>query len=317
MVSRRDEENIPYSNAGDYLAELLTKSELPSEITTFDNFVQDICSQSYPHYNFNTWHVRKLASHVDTVINDPVNKYLLAALPRYHLKSTVLGYFTSIYRMLTSFGDGMYISYKDELANYHISNIKNFVRENPILSKIMEDTSKQSDTIINYRIGRGRRCRMYSSGVLSVKRGMHTDTITICDDVLGDLQNPMVLTELDKVKRIYNAEILNIPNKDCPLFVYGTVIDYTDLLYTLRENEEYHPLWLPAIDPDPEHDILWPSRYDKEWLMRRRGRTSAEWKAFSTEFLLTPIMATEAFLSREEVDKVTDRNLKDYAVPGY
>jgi hypothetical protein len=300
---------------------MMGKSVEESSIGTFDDFVQNIFSKSYPQFDFNTWHIRKIAHIVDEVIANPTSKSLLAVLPRYHLKSTILGYASSIYRMLTTYGDGMYVSYKDELASYHLSNIKNCIRGNQFLNGLFYDNTRQSDSTINYKIG-NRRSRIFGTGILAMKRGIHTDTITICDDILGDLQNPMILTELEKVKRLFEAEIVNIPNKNCPMFVFGTVIDYSDLLYSLRDNPNFTQIWLPAMYPDPEHEVLWETQYDKEWLMRRRGTTSGEWRAFSTEFLLTPVMATEAYISRDEIDKVIDKTLmnnsmhKPYSMKG-
>lgn len=307
------EDMVAYSDSAELLSDLLTESEVPFEIKSFDDFVQTICANSYPQHEFNTWHIRLLSHLVDETILDPVSKFLLAVLPRYHLKSTILGYFSMIYRMLTSYGDGVYVSFKDELANYHLSNIKNCVRANQILSKFMIDRSPQSDINVSYKIG-AKICRVFGSGILAVKRGIHTDVLLVADDLLGNVENPMVLTELDKAKRIFQTEVTNIPNRDCPMFVFGTPIDYNDLLYSLKDNPNYKSIWLPALYPDAEHDILWEKKYDKEWLQRRKGLTSGEWRAFSTEFLLTPVMATEAFITKEEIDKVIDKTLKNHSV---
>jgi hypothetical protein len=308
------EDRISIKEALDLFNAAFTGESLnDTKFTTFDDFVQDVFAKSYPQHNFNTWHIRKLSHTVDEVINNPVSKNLLGVLPRYHLKSTILGYASSIYRMLTAFGDGMYISFKDELASYHLSNIKNCISMNPILNPLFVDNTRQSESTINYKIG-NRRCRMIGSGILAMKRGIHTDTITICDDILGDLQNPMVLTQLETVKRLYRMETVNIPNKNCPMFVFGTVIDYSDLLYSLKDDPNYTSLWLPALYPDPDHDVLWEAEYNREWLERRRGTTSGEWRAFSTEFLLTPVMATEAYINRDEISKVINKNLTNHSL---
>jgi hypothetical protein len=41
---------------------------------------------------------------------------------------------------------------------------------------------------------------------------------------------------------------------------------------------------------------------------------SIKWKAFSTEFLLTPVMALEAYITGEDMDKVTDEKLRAYGI---
>jgi hypothetical protein len=290
------------------------EEENPIRGMSFEDFVQDIFSKSYPMHDFNAWHIHFICNQVDKLLLKPSNRYLTAALPRYHLKSTILGEAISVYRMLTAYGDGMYISFKDELAMYHLSHIKEAIRTNPTLSKSLIDMSPQSDAIINYKMG-NKKMKIFGSGIMAVKRGIHTDTIVIADDILGDLANPMVLTEMDKVKRLFNAEIMNIPNKECPLFVFGTVMDYSDILFTLKDNPNFLSIWLPAINPTIDREILWPEKFDRQTLDDKKNST--DWKSFSTEFLLTPMMATEAFMTREQLAKVINKNLQNFKVPGW
>jgi len=311
------EELVPERDVGKYLRNLVFSSdeeENPFTTLSFEDFVQDIFSKSYPMHNFNVWHIHYLCAQVDQLLLKPTNRYLTAALPRYHLKSTILGEAASIYRMLTAYGDGMYISFKDELAMYHLSHIKEAIRINENLNKYLTDMSPQSDAIINYRMG-SKKMKIFGSGVMAVKRGIHTDTIVVADDILGDLANPMVLTEMDKVKRLFNAEIMNIPNAQCPLFVFGTVMDYSDILFTLRKNANFVSIWLPAINPTIDRDILWPEQFDRKVLDDKKDAT--DWRAFSTEFLLTPMLATEAFFTREQLDTVINKDLKNFQCPGF
>ena len=314
IKTRELEDLVDYSNASKLLREFAIETKTPFEMRSFDDFVQGIFAKSMPQYNFNTWHIRKLAYEIDQVLLKPRNKYLEVVLPRYHLKSTIVGYASSIYRMLTSYGDGMYISFKDELAQYHLSNIKNIIRSTKTLSEVMVDLSSQSDANINYKIG-SRRMRIFGSGLFAVKRGIHTDSIVVADDLMGDLQNQLVLTEIEKGKRIFNAEVMNIPNTECPLFVFGTVIDYTDLLYTLKDNPNFRSIWLPALYPDADHEVLWEDKFNREILEERKITTG--WKAFSTEFLLTPLMSMEAFITRDQLDGIIDKSLRNFVVPGF
>jgi hypothetical protein len=314
IKSFSNEELVSYSDSAELLGELLTESEVPFEVGSFDNFVQTIFAKSMPQYNFNTWHVRKICAEIDNALMKPRNRYLEIVLPRYHLKSTIVGYGATIYRMLTSYGDGMYVSFKDELAQYHLGNIKKIIEDSKELSSVMTDLNPRSDTAIHYKVG-SRKMKMFGSGIFAVKRGIHTDLVLIGDDLMGDLQNQLVLTEIEKAKRIFNAEVMNIPNAECPLFVFGTVIDYTDLLYSLKDNPSFTSIWLPALYPDAEHEVLWEEKFNKEILEERKAATG--WKAFSTEFLLTPLMSTEAFVTRDELDKVIDKSLKNYTIPGW
>jgi len=312
------EETIPFSEAYKELSDLLTTPDTILDIGSFENFVLEQGPRSFPMYSWNSWHIRKMCAAVDEMLSSN-NKYLLAVLPRYHLKSTILNNFLSIYRMLTmatSYGEGLIISYKEELATIHSVHTKEIIRNNEYLSSIMQDLSLQSDSSISYKIG-NKRCRVYSSGIFGVKRGLHTNLLTCVDDVQGDLQNPMTFTEIEKSTRMFDAEILNIPNKDCPLVIFGTVISNNDLLFHLKEKEAFqeHMLWMPALYPDSEHEVLWEEMYNKIWLDQRK--IDGGWKAFSTEFLLTPIYSTEAFFTHEQLSKTIDKSLTNYQPPGW
>jgi hypothetical protein len=108
---------------------------------------------------------------------------------------------------------------------------------------------------------------------------------------------------------------MNLPNRGCPLFVFGTVMDYSDILYSLRRRENFTSIWMPALNPDPEHEVLWEELFNKERLEERKLNTG--WKSFATEFLLMPMMSTEAALPRELLDKVIEKDLRNFQVPGY
>lgn len=306
------EDEVLFTDAYNELSEMLVASDIPLEYNSFEEFVQDQGPKTFPQYNFNVWHIRYMCNKIDKLLTSN-NKNLLAVLPRYHLKSTILNNFFSIYRMLYTSGEGLCVSYKEELASIHLYHTKEMIRNNKEFSKCMIDLSTQSDSTINYKIG-SRRCKIYPSGIFGVKRGLHTDIICIADDLQGDLHGPMTFTEIEKSIRIFDAEIFNIPNKQCPLLIFGTVISSNDLLFHLKEKETFQEnmVWMPAVYPDDEHEVLWEDMYDRAWLDQRK--IDGGWKAFSTEFLLVPILSTEAFFSSEQLMKVVDKNLTNYQV---
>ena len=312
--SRKSDETIDFSQSGNLLSDLLLDANLPFDVGTFEDFTFNVFAKSFPNYKFNSWYQHKICSIVDKVLAKPTNRYLLAALPRGHLKSTLIGYSGTIYSMLTGFGDGLYLSVKTELADYHLSNIKSAVRNNDLLSSVLYDLRPESDSGIHYRLG-SKRMRMYGEGILSAQRGRHFDFLAVVDDVLGDVANPLVLTELDKAKRLFESEVIPTLNPGCPLFVYGTVMAETDLLFDLRKNPLFEVIWYPAIDPDPEHDVLWPERFNRQAL--EDTKSIVGWKSFSTEYLLVPLSSTEAFFTRDMLDPCIKKELKSFQVPGW
>jgi hypothetical protein len=315
-VNKTFEGSFPVEIAADEFFSRLTAEDVPMPAANFDEFVQEIFSKSYPGYDFNTWHVRLLCSKAQEAFDSVDNPYLLAVLPRYHLKSSILGYASSIYRMLKSFGEGLYISYKEDLANIHAYHIKKTVSENSELSKIMIDLSPQSDSVLNYRIGK-KQLKMYTSGITAVKRGLHADSIVIGDDLMGDVLNPMIMTDIENTKKLFDAEIMQIPNQGCPMFVFGTIISDEDLFFHLKAKPRFKErvIWLPALNPDEEHDVLWEARFPRKWLEAQKDEIG--WKAFSTEFLLVPVLSTQAFFTKDQLDTVICSDLINYGVPGY
>jgi hypothetical protein len=311
-MPKLNNDTIDFNQGYKALSDLLVSKDVPIEITSFDRFVQEIGCKSYPDYKFDSWHIRKICQWCDEVMASD-RRLGLAALPRGHLKSTLLGYLFSIYRFLTGFGDSLYVSYKEELSLYHMSNIKSAINNNPILNKFCKDLTPTSNSQIHYRVG-SKVIRMFGSGIFAVKRGLHCNGVVIVDDILGTVDNPMVLTELNHAENNFNSEIVPIPNRGCPMLIYGTVMDYSDLLFKLKENPQYQnppPLWLPALNPTPDHEVLW-DRYDKVELEKRKQQQG--WKAFSTEYLLIPVLALNAFFSREDMDKIINKKLVDYKI---
>jgi hypothetical protein len=61
--------------------------------------------------------------------------------------------------------------------------------------------------------------------------------------------------------------------------------------------------------------VLWQEQFGAEVLAQKKEATG--WKAFSTEFLLTPLMATMAFFNREELEKIINKSLQNFQVPGF
>jgi hypothetical protein len=313
--SKEYENYYPVEVAADEFFARLTTSDVPLPFTNFDDFVQNVFAKSYPGYDFNTWHVRLIATKVEEAFNSPDNPYLLAVLPRYHLKSSILGYASSVYRMLKSHGEGLYISYKEDLANIHSYHIKRAINDNLELSKIMTDLSPQSDSLINYKIGK-KQVKIYTSGILAVKRGLHADCIVIGDDLMGDVLNPMLMTDIEKTKKLFDAEIMQIPNPGCPFFVYGTIISYEDLFFYLKDKPRFgqRVIWMPAEHPDEEHEVLWEAKYPMSWLKKQKEEIG--WKAYNTEFMLVPVLSTQAFFTKDQLDPVIMKGT-NYAVPGF
>ena len=284
---------------------------------TFSEFVSEVFSQSFKDFDFN-WHHKVLCEDVEEALSSKM--FYAAVLPRYHSKSTILGYAFSVWAMdVFKPCDILYLSYRDGMSAYHIGKIKESIRNNPILSSRYVDLSPQAEASARYEID-GFESRILRGGILTFKRGMHPKVV-IVDDPLSDPQNPLNYTQIKKVSTRFKSEIINLPTVDGFMIVMGTTMVKGDLLHELKDIEGFRYRFMPVYNPtDYSPDLqeeygnietLWEKKYSREWLESRRGISK---KAFSTEFLLTPVLETDAYFTREEIEAVVDSSLKNYSV---
>ncbi len=237
--------------------------------------------------------------------------------PRAHLKTTVIGQAFPFWLMFRSaentLVDGMYFSYKAELANEKLRDLKRIIRSNSY-TRFWRDLKPTSDSVLDYLIDWGNgpiaEATLKGSGIMSATRGRHPK-FTICDDILSDFSNPLSSTELQLINRIFRQVIMSLPadEKDI-LCLIGTPQSYDDILYQLATSEEW--LWLiyPAVTDWIEETTQWPEKFDFDRLMRIRSQIKPT--AFEVEYQLTPITVTDQFLTREDVLMSVDSELEPW-----
>ena len=94
--------NLHDGAAFDELFKMATTTDMPIDVKSFDDFVQNVFSLSYPNYDMNTWHIRLIAQKIDSMLADPnMDKNLLGVFPRYHLKSTILEIFSFLKTLIS------------------------------------------------------------------------------------------------------------------------------------------------------------------------------------------------------------------------
>jgi intein/homing endonuclease len=225
--------------------------------------------------------------------------------------STVVGYATTIYRLLQGH-DMLYLSYRDSMSRYHTANIKEIVATNPILSKRMEDMSPLSEAMCKFRVDGVKTVRVLSGGVFSFKRGTHVSGGAILDDILRDPESPLSFIQVKKVEQHVLTEIINIPNKGAPMIIMGTPMHPADLLMTLEHHESFRHVRWPVYEPVPGRHILWPEMYDEVWL--EEHKKASGWRSFQTEFMLVPVSETESFFRSDEVFALVDATLRNHSL---
>jgi hypothetical protein len=226
--------------------------------------------------------------------------------PRFHLKSTVaLGYIAwKLFRMDDVYNEYSFMSYRGDLAGYHLKRLKRYIGALPECFQDYRNTT-QSDIIVAYtKDGKDFVCE--PEGVLVFKRGKHPKEM-ICDDILRDPETHMDLSQLEKIKRTFFEEVEQMP-KDA-LHIVGTPQDREDLFYALSQTPTYDVKSYPAIHP-VTGKALWEEYYPLTRLAEIRATIGD--KAFRKEFLCEPVRSTEAFISMEELAQITNKELRNY-----
>tara|TARA_Y100000310_G_scaffold341182_1_gene439536 strand:+ start:20543 stop:22189 length:1647 start_codon:yes stop_codon:yes gene_type:complete len=305
-TSLRPKDQFSLLDAVDHLADGLIDRQ-PINVGSFWEFVRDIWSLSYEDQNFfKAWHVGVICEDVERALQE--GKNYVAVLPRFHLKSTILGHAFSIWRFLTASTDTgiLYLSYSDGMSQYHISEINKSVRRNPQLKEWMIDKSPKADFAFRYHIN-NRQAEIKHGGLFSFKRGMHVNGAVIADDILRDPDNPLNLSQLIKAEEHFFAETMYIANKNVPTFVLGTPMAPNDIFAKLQDNELFISRVLPALDPVPDRRVLFPERISEEELLQYKRSHP---KAFASEMMLVPYLSTESYISDDEIQAIEDPTLK-------
>jgi len=291
------------------LAEGLTVHQA-IKVGSFWEFLRDIWSQSFDHPEyFRAWHVGVLAEDIERCLQE--GKNYVAVLPRFHFKSTILGHAFSIWQLLRATRDCsvLYLSYSDQMARYHISEMNKAVNRNPQIKEWMKNRSPKADFSFRYHIN-SNPMEVSHGGLFSFKRGMHVNGALIADDVLRDPDNPLNLGQIYKVEDHFLTESMFIPLKGVPVIVLGTPMMPGDLLTKLQEDDRFISRTLPALDPVPGRRVLMPELYSEDWLLQQQ---KARPKSFASEFLLVPHLSTESYFESEDIAKCEVRSLQNHS----
>tara|TARA_R110000765_G_scaffold219796_1_gene323847 strand:+ start:820 stop:2463 length:1644 start_codon:yes stop_codon:yes gene_type:complete len=279
-------------------------------IGTFWEFVRDVWSLSFERPElFKAWHVKFLCEELEATIND--NSNYAAILPRAHFKSTILGHAFALWLLLRAKTDTriLYLSYSDTMAKYHMSEINKEVSRNPKISKWIRNEAPKADYTFRYRHANGSSLEIEHGGLFSFKRGMHVNGALIADDILKDPENPLNLSQINKIEDHFMTESMFIPNQGVPVVVMGTPMLPGDILAKLETDTRFKHRKLPAFDPVPGRRVLMPELYSEEWLLEQQ---KAKPKSFASEFLLQPFLSQESYFSEEDIAKTLDYTLRSY-----
>lgn len=228
---------------------------------------------------------------------------LLIGAPREHAKTTQM----SVARTLKALGDNPELRIKivaanDSLARAVLREIRANIERNQDLRDLYpglrpdEDAGWAKERLFVRRRTLAKDPSVEASGVLSTGTGGRAD-ILIFDDVV-DLRNAIQLPALrDQVKRAVYEVWLNLLTPEGIAYYVATVWHEADLTSELAGLGQYpaNPVWgkwwRAAIN---EHTgrVLWPSRWSKEALARKKLEIGP--RPFARQYQLVPLSEDES-----------------------
>lgn len=247
------------------------------------------------------------------------NKLTAKLCARKHLKSTTIysHVMWKLWKCHTVSFEGLYLSFKEDMAAYHTANVKKLVKANPFFSDVYNLTS--ADSILNYSWDPGDdndypvRFSVKPGGMLSFKRGRHP-RIVWADDILADPQNELNLTVINSITRAFFEDVMSLPQEGGELHVWGTPQDDSDLFFQIKKRGRVkgpdNPggfYWTrePAIRNWKDKEVVWKELFTFKRLMEIRDEILD--KAFNKEYMVSPVRSENTFFKRAELEAVATR----------
>ena len=206
--------------------------------------------------------------------------------------------------------DIRYFSYKEELAGWHISNIKSLITKNPYFDEII-DMKSSAENVAQDSWDRKHIINIRPVGIVSFTRGLKASSI-YCDDILSDPTNPIHPTVILKINDIFKSVILESLKPGGEIHIIGSPLSKADLYFDPAIQTEFHTTFNPAIiqDDDGNEISAWPEFYSLETL-KKKVFVMGE-KAFQAEMMMEPYYSTDSYFKKEQLRKdVVNPNLKN------
>ena len=246
------------------------------------------------------------------------NEWFMRVSAKDHLKSTSLyaDFMWKLLRFPFKNKEYHYFSYQDMMAGYHISKIKDLIRNNPYYTSCI-DLKPTAESVIKYswdsRIsGKGMHITTLDPhGLLSFKRGIHCDGVYV-DDPLQDPDNKLILTKVEKINKIIKTQILDMPKKGGFCKIVGTPQTTTDFFFDKEMKKKFAVIVQPA-EKDPVNKIsLWPEHMDWQELQDRKAIRGQ--KIYNQEYLCSPVYSENSFFTEDEINKVINPDLLNRSI---
>jgi hypothetical protein len=237
------------------------------------------------------------------------NKRTATLSARKHLKSITM-YAWVMWRLLrlTNSERGYYMSYTQDMSIYHTKNIKSYIQANPLFSGIIDLSRGSSNMDYLYK---GNRFIVEATGIGTFNRGRHCEWV-VCDDILQDPTSELNFNVIEKINKVFFEEVMSIPREGGEIHLVGTSQHDQDLFFKIlrmvnKDREEGRKdSWnweeYKGILNETDKLTLWPELFPYERMVQLREELGE--RAFSKEYMCSPVWSEGAYFKREELMKV-------------
>lgn len=238
------------------------------------------------------------------------NKKTTTLSARKHLKSTLMYAYVMwrLFRCVDHSESWYYMSYTEPLSYYHTQNIKLLIKKNPFFKEFNDLT--HAEGILKYSVDGKNIFKCSPAGILSFNRGWHGYGV-ICDDVLADPENELNPGIIHKINKTFFEEVMSLPIEGGETHLVGTAQHSEDLFFTIKKRSpSFDWAMYKAIINESTKEVLWTEMFPYERLNTIRLEEIGE-KAFSKEYMCSPVWSENAFLTRDQVLNVVNNQLKN------
>lgn len=235
-------------------------------------------------------------------------KHTCILAPRKHSKSYTL-YSWLQWLHLTRMNENLeilYLSFKQELASYHIGRYKRLTQDNPWFSQMRSMTPAEG--IAKWMWPNKKKHTIIPEGILSFKRGRHPD-IVILDDCLADPTTMLDLHVIEKINNIVKEDVMSLPKEGGNVKIIGTAQTPIDFFFDMKRNPEFTWGSFPAVKDWKQKIVLWPQKFPWDRLMHIRDFETGE-KGFQKEYMIEPVWSADAYFNRQQMLDCINDNLR-------
>lgn len=203
----------------------------------------------------------------------------------------------------------LYISFKKQLASYHIKKFKTLTENNPFFSDLIDKKPEAESKAVYGWEDSDLEFTVTPSGITSFDRGRHPDLV-ILDDVLSDPKDKLDLGVIKTINKTFREEITSLPKENGgEIKAVGTTQTRADFLLNLRNKSSWSWGKYKAIESHKQEKALWSEMFTYDRLLEIKEEIGE--KAFLKEYQAQPVHSTDSYFTRDRIEEIVDTELEE------